>query len=187
MVKELLIRFVPSFMKEGIVEDLISPLLVSEWGRRASWGALSLFALLLGVSLYQMVATWHDDLVMIDDSPAVHAISDNTLQAINAIPQQHLFGQPGTTDGLPITSLQLRLVGVIKSDHENLSRVIISEAGQPGKVYGIGDSLPSGIVINAITDDGVVLENGGHFEKLPLPRTALAFQGMPKALLVQEE
>ena len=84
---------------------------------------------------------------------------------------------------LPVTSLQIRLIGVIKSTPDTFSRVIISESNQPGKIYSVGDSLPSsGVKIYAITAEGVILDNSGRLEKLPLQRTPLMFQGMPKSL-----
>jgi hypothetical protein len=182
--------FAPHYEKaKNFFGDMFEPLFATEWGRRASWGALGLFALLLLIVIIQTLGTWYDDVRISRMSMhSSRAVTDNMSQWIMQIPDEHLFGKLGVTDqgAIPITSLQLRLVGVIKSDPENFSRVIISESGQLPKVYGIGDSLPSGISINAITADGVILENGGHLEKLPLQRPPLVFQGMPQPLLDQE-
>lgn len=169
-------------------EEIVAPMFATEWGRRISWGVSAVLALLCLGTVIMSFSTWYDDF-NISKSHAMnsnHGVSPETvMQAIAQIPDEHLFGKLGVTDhgALPITSLQLRLVGIVKTDQENASRVIISEAGQPGKVYIVGDSLPSGITVNAIADDGVVLENDGHLEKLPLQRSQLAFQGMPKPLL----
>lgn len=174
---------------EGVLHETLDPLFATEWGRRASWGALGVFALLLAIAVVQMLSDWYDDiLISRSTSTSVqHSEIDNVSQLIAAIPEEHLFGRIGSNDqSIPITSLQLRLVGVIKSEPESLSRVIISESGQPGKLYSIGDSLPSGIIVNAIKEDGVVLENGGRLEKLPLQRTPLNFKGMPQPLYDQE-
>ncbi len=174
------------------IEEMIAPLFSTEWGRKASWGALVLFSILCVAAVTHTFTHWYQDCII----TRVSAVSmkqnmaeDHVAQWIAQIPEEHLFGKLGVTDGeaVPITSLQLRLVGVINSGEESSSRVIISEAGQPGKVYSVGDSLPSGITVNAITDDGVILENDGHMEKLPLQRSQLSFQGMPKPLLDSEQ
>jgi type II secretory pathway component PulC len=107
---------------------------------------------------------------------------------ITKIPEQHLFGTAVkiNTSDLPITSLQLQLIGVIAAKPDNLSRIIISSAGGSGKVYKIGDALGA-IRVNAITPSGVILENNGRLEKLPLQREMLSFQVTPKKLLNTEE
>jgi type II secretory pathway component PulC len=172
-------KSVQPFIKEmtGIFEELLAPLFATEWGLRASWGAAGLFALLFLVTLIKTGDAWYQDFVITHSQSRTHVASkDNMMQMIAQIPEEHLFGKVGLNGSVPITSLQLRLIGVIKSDPENFSRVIISESGQPGKVYGIGDSLPSGITINSIVDDGVILENDGRLEKLPLQRSPLVLE-----------
>lgn len=172
-------------------EDLFAPWLSTEWGQRASWIALILFGIFFIVTVLVTGVNWYHDITMTSHSTAssYHETNDGVTQSIAQIPDQHLFGKFGVADqnGLPITSLQLHLVGVIKGNSENDSRVIISESGQPAKVYGVGDNLPSGITIHAISQDGVILENSGRLEKLPLQRKPLVFQGMPKPLSDGEE
>lgn len=183
-------RRTPVLINKIFPEEFIAPLFSTEWGKRASWAALGLFSFLLVMTLVQTALTWHEDYQIgsMQTMASSQSVDNNAAQLITHLPDDHLFGKIGVSDqgALPITSLQLRLLGVIKSNNENASRVIISEAGQAGKVYSIGDSLPSGITINAIADDGVILENGGHMEKLPLHRAQLTFQGMPKSLLNDE-
>ena len=166
-------------------EDMLTPLFTTDWGKRASLGVLILFGVLFIASLVSTVISWDEDFFL-GRSAAVsqdHS-ADAVTAAILQIPNEHLFGDATISDQgyVPITSLQLHLVGVLKSADENQSHVIISEAGAAGKVYAIGDSLPSGIRVYAINDEGVILDNGGHLEKLPLARSRLTFQGMPKPL-----
>lgn len=164
-------------------DEITAPLFLTEWGRRTSWGVLIGSGLFLFFIFIETITGWYQDMIISQTDNLVLPVSkENILQQIHHIPEEHLFGKTGLGEGVPITSLQLRLIGIIKSQPENLSRVIISEAGQPGKVYAIGDSLPSGILVNAITEDGVILENNGQMEKLPLLRTPLAFQGMPQPI-----
>jgi hypothetical protein len=84
---------------------------------------------------------------------------------------------------VPITSLQLRVTGIIKLDNEATdatSKTLVSIAGAPSKIYKVGDHLPLGVKIYAITPTAVILENSGQLEKLLLPRASLHFRGTDK-------
>lgn len=170
-------------------DELLSPLLETVWGRRAGIIALVVMAGLLCISFVSMVLSWHSDMKILHAKTNIqmHMQSDHDVgNRIRQIPTWHLFGASDVVDQsetLPITSLQLRLLGVIKAVPEGLSKVIISESGQPGKVYKMDDTLSSGVKVHAITSDGVVFENGGRLEKLLLQRSPLLFNGMPKPLL----
>jgi type II secretory pathway component PulC len=166
-------------------DEITAPLFTTQWGQRAAWAALISTSLLLFYSLVSTLFSWHSDFMIGKNPPAAKTTLsvDETTKLIAAIPNQHIFGGGLEQGPIPITSLQLRLVGVVKSVPEQESRVIISESGRPGKVYQIGDVLPSGVKVYSIANDGVVLENGGRLEKLPLQRTPLMFQGMPKPLM----
>lgn len=168
-------------------QEITTPLFTTTWGHRAAWGALVCF---VGLSLYagfDDVMTWREDWQAVQTKPTVDVklpATDETAKQIAALPDYHLFGgAPEQSAILPITSLQLRLVGVIQAEPERFSRVIISEEGKPGVVYQVGDTLSSGVKVHQIVKDGVVLDNSGRLEKLPLQRTPLQFQGMPKPLL----
>src|SRR5436190_6094766 len=162
-----------------MVEELLSPLLTTIWGRRAGLLLTIVMSLLVFVTLVNMVVSWHSDFKLTRSSTDTTHIRVETSNQLNKqiaeIPERHLFGKYGVIEQsalLPVTSLQIRLVGVIKSAPENFSRVIISESNQSGKLYKEGDILPStGVKIYAITQDGVILNNSGRLEKLPLQRT----------------
>lgn len=126
---------------------------------------------------------WHVDWIIAHDRSAEHipvTTKDETADMIAAIPEEHLFGQSFSQGGaVPITNLQLSVTGIVKVDTENngsVSKVYISMAGAPSKIYQAGDSLPYGVKVYEITDDTVILENDGHLEKLPLPRERLQFK-----------
>ncbi len=173
--------------------EIGAPLFLTEWGRKASWCVLSLLIIMSFMSLVTAFSHWHQDYMITRAEPIlikenVAGAGDNAMQLIAQLPNEHLFGSNAIAQGaVPITSLQLRLIGIIQSESEGASRIIISAAGQGGKVYAVGDSLPAGIRVHAIVDDGVILENGEHLEKLPLQRRHLSFQGLPKSLLEQRE
>lgn len=169
-----------------MLDEIIAPLFTTEWGRRTGWGVMISMLVLLIITFITTLFAWHSDVVITQDHKKINTTlpNDEVAKLIAQIPEQHIFGKIGSSNGrLPITSLQLRLVGVIKAVPEKFSRVIISEGGQPGKVYQVGDSLSGDVRINSIAPDGVVLDNGGRLEKLPLQRQPLLFQGKPKSLL----
>jgi type II secretion system protein C len=170
-----------------MAEELLAPLFFTHRGRQLGWAALALASLLVVYTVLSMFYAWHADYVITQNPTAASTATPDaaTTEAtlIAELPSQHIFGSAGEdTDFLPVTSLQLHLTGVVKDTEDNASKVIISEAGQPGKIYSVGDELTDGIKINSINNDGVVLEHGGRLEKLPLSRTRLQFQDKPKAL-----
>jgi type II secretory pathway component PulC len=167
------------------LEELYAPIFLSERSRYAGIITFVAVGLLVTYAVLSTLFSWYGDFKTPQTQPKdAHLASMNTeAQLITELPKQHLFGQAEGDDAfLPITSLQLRLTGILKDVGDKHSKVIIAEGEQPGKVYAVGDTLLSGIVINAINDDGIVLEHSGRLEKLPLTREALAFQDAPKTL-----
>lgn len=176
-----------------MLDELLSPLFTTLWGRRLGVALLLIMATLIVYTVSDVLFTWRADVRLTTLSTQSIPSTDKELEQlalrITQIPDQHVFGQAGVTDAnaLPITSLQIHLLGIVKATPDRLSRALISEQGQLGKVYQVGDSLPSsGVKIYAITAEGVVLENRGRYEKLPLSRSRLQFQGMPKPLLEEQ-
>jgi type II secretion system protein C len=171
-----------------MLEELFAPLFLTRRGRQLGWAMLGLASILLLYTLVSMLFAWHSDFVISKNQPMASARTEDAASAeatlIAGLPTAHLFGMQADedTDFLPVTSLQLHLTGVIKDTEDNTSKVIISEAGQPGKIYSVGDALTTGIKIYSINEDGIVLEHSGRLEKLPLVRSKLQFQDKPKAL-----
>jgi type II secretory pathway component PulC len=171
-----------------MLEELFAPLFLTARGRQLGWAMLGLAGMLLIYTLVSMLFAWHADFVISQGQTAISSHAEDVASAettlIAGLPAAHLFGMQADedTDFLPITSLQLHLTGIIKDTEDNVSKVIISEAGQPGKIYSVGDALTTGIKIYSISEDGIVLEHGGRLEKLPLVRAKLQFQDKPKAL-----
>ena len=139
--------------------------------------SLVLTCILLGYALL----TWYGDWQLSHAPlPAFQLPRQNANVAlVEMLPEQHLFGQGLTPMGeMPISNLELRVMGISKGMNENStsSQALIAIAGGASKVYKIGDALPDGVKIYAIAADAVVLENDGRLEKLPLPREALVFK-----------
>ncbi|MES2218075.1 MAG: type II secretion system protein N [Pseudomonadota bacterium] len=167
------------------LEELYAPIFLSERSRYAGIITFVAVVLLVAYAVVSTLCSWYGDFKAPQALPKdTHIASVNTeAQLITELPKQHLLGLAEGDDAfLPITSLQLRLTGILKDAGDKHSKVIIAEGEQPGKVYTVGDTLLSGIVINAINEDGIVLEHSGRLEKLPLMREALAFQDAPKTL-----
>ncbi len=132
----------------------------------------------MGLTFFYTLWQWRTDWVSAHQAipaPALVSIGA-TAEKMAAIPDEHLFG--AAASDVPISSLQLRVTGIVKmnSSGNAASKAYISIAGQPSKIYRIGDSLPYGVKIQAITADTVIVENDGHLEKLPLPREKLQFK-----------
>lgn len=171
-------------------EELLSPLLVTQWGRRTGIAIMLGMFLLILVTFVQGILSWKSDIQLAQSNgiknDAREAAAKQLTQWIAAIPDWHLYGKYGVTTAaeiLPVTSLHIKLVGVVKATPDSDSSVIISEENGTGKVYRVGDVLPaSGVKVHAISEDGVILENAGRLEKLPLQRAQLEFQGMPKPM-----
>lgn len=169
-------------------DELISPLLTTVWGRRASLTAFIAMIVILVITVIATIISWHADANILQNATLVQLKlepSNSEERLIPDISTWHLFGaNTSGSEVLPITSLQLHLMGVYQATPQQLSTVIISEENQPGKVYRVGDRLAvSGVKVYSISQDGVILENGGRLEKLLLNRSPLPFKGMPDPLL----
>lgn len=171
--------------------ELYSPLWTTSLGRRAGWATLTCLILLFIIVFIQTLQTVRQDIKLshpktISIAPATANYSAEK-KMIAMLPTLHLYGQTANSiHALPITSLQLRLTGILKANPQAFSRVLISENNQPAKIYQTGDVLSSGVKIDTITNDGVILENDTQLEKLPLKRPALFFRNPPKSSLEKE-
>lgn len=147
----------------------------------------ALLAALVALTLFYAGWQWQKDWQLTRTPPATPPTlikTDESGDLLAALPQAHLFGKAFSNNGeVPITSLQLRVTGIVKAPltgNVALSKAYISMAGQPGKIYHIGDSLPDGVKVYDIEPNAVILENDGRLEKLPLPREKLEFKPQNK-------
>jgi hypothetical protein len=135
--------------------------------------------LIIGITLIACLTQWHDDWnIAHQTAPSTEQLQNKTVNLIAAIPGNHLFGKPAGGK-IPISSLELRVTGIVKVEDEQgneVSKAYISQSGQPAKIYQVGDSITNGVKIHSITTDTIILDNGGELEKLPLPRQPLVFK-----------
>lgn len=150
--------------------------------RRAMLAICATLIVFVALTLSYTIWQWHKDWLLAHEIPAppptVKTINE-TAEMIAAIPNNHLFGQSFSNGSVPITNLQLRVIGIVKVENEingSISKAYISISGNPGKIFQVGDRLPYGVKVYEITPHAVILQNDGRLEKLPLPREKLQFK-----------
>lgn len=79
--------------------------------------------------------------------------------------------------------LDVEVVGIIFSEKEKNSKVVIRVGGGEEKYYSIGDTLPGGAVIKRILAESVVVLYNGVLESLSLPKNELIFDASTKPLI----
>jgi len=147
--------------------------------QRAMMGLCLGMAALVFLTFTCSVQQWYKDWAITRQASAssvVIAKIDQASDLIAAIPSYHLFGKP--ISQVPVSNLHMSVTGIVKVSNQSglVSKAYISIDGQASKIYKVGDELPNGVRINAISHDAVILENDGKFEKLPLPRQKLNFK-----------
>jgi len=94
----------------------------------------------------------------------------------------HLFGEAGRQNAVkraatlsaPETRLRLTLKGVFASDEAAAAGwAIIADPKGKEDTYEIGDPLPGNAKLSEIYVDRIILERGGRFETLKLPKNAM--------------
>lgn len=138
---------------------------------------LALILLITSFYLWEWKTDWDFTHHPLLNEPTVETVvDDKATSRIAAITTHHLFGQALTGD-VPLTNLQLRVTGIVKTLLQNVrSKAYISIAGQPSKIFQTGDELPYGVKIYDITAQAVIVENNGRLEKILLPREKLLFK-----------
>ena len=100
-----------------------------------------------------------------------------------------LFGDyvPSQLDAAGVKKSQLHLTveGILFSEHEGASQVIIRTGPERVQMFREGDILPGKIVIKRITKDGVLVGREGSLESLSLPKNELQFEP-PANPLIEE-
>src|SRR6187551_2958207 len=128
-------------------------------------------AVIIGMTFIVCAAQWRDDWrITHQPAPPIEQIGDKTTSMIAAIPENHVFGK-SAGGKIPISSLELKLTGIVKAEDgegNEVSKAYIAQSGQSAKIYQVGDTITGDVKIHSITADTVILDNGGDLEKLPL-------------------
>lgn len=120
----------------------------------------------------------------IDIRPADRGTASGSPSAgqadVQVIAGTHIFGEARAAaappppeavhDDLAETRLNLLLKGTVAANNEDISLAIIAANGQDDKVYAVSDTIVPGTTLHAVYQDRVVLNRGGLFEALKLPK-----------------
>jgi type II secretory pathway component PulC len=99
--------------------------------------------------------------------------------SIDRIAASHLFGAPAPEhrpdpENAPETRLQMSLIGLISSEDPRMARALIRVNSSPVKGYRVGEQIAgTDATLHRVENLRVLLERGGAFESLALPRSDL--------------
>lgn len=79
----------------------------------------------------------------------------------------------------PETRLNLTLRGLVALESKDAALAIIAQSGGEERRYRVGEKVPGGALLYEIHADRVILERGGRFETLTLPREKMETAGFP--------
>ncbi len=141
----------------------------------------AILAILILLLLYDWMNAFRANTSATNDFPTRMAI-----KPIADIDSWHLFGthlsQTLNADDLPITAMNIQLVGLMLAIPARYSQVLIGIPGFAEKIYTVGDNIPGGAKIDRIT-----LRRGGKLESLRLPGQRLEFASPPAEMNVQHK
>jgi type II secretion system protein C len=95
----------------------------------------------------------------------------NSAVSTEAINGRHFFGQADEEpqviiETLPETKLNLTLAGLFASPNQKDGGAIIINQRQQSQFFSIGEKLPSGVTLQSVHRDRVVINRNGMFETL---------------------
>jgi general secretion pathway protein C len=103
----------------------------------------------------------------------------NTVSQLDGVANLHLFGVAGATKPAkkidtkaPETQLNLTLHGVFVADVAEKGEAIIGTSGDVQKYYKVGNAVMSGVTLQAVFEDRVVLLRNGRSEVLRFPKVS---------------
>lgn len=137
----------------------------------AFWAGLVVAELMFGLKTY-----FDDELVEVpvNSKPIVVSADPIVREDILKMP---LFGEflPEDLAGVALKSstLHVKLLGVIFSEDEKKSEVILELQSGEQRTYHVGDALPGGAVIQRINQDEMYVSRHGGVEYLFLPEKGI--------------
>lgn len=168
---------------EGKFSTLLSRLPELRPERLARW-TLILLVVALGYSLAQLTwMLWPGGKAFAPPMRAAQAVQRPGPQAHTGLREViglHLFGEAGADKPAaapvvaPETRLSLKLKGLVATDEQKEALAIIASGNGEDQYYRVGDSVPGGASIHEIRADRVILERGGRFETLTLPKETVS-------------
>jgi type II secretory pathway component PulC len=107
------------------------------------------------------------------DNVSAPASYSNSNQSMIALDQLHFYGIYTASNAIPISNLDLKLVGTVASQDTTDAYALISDQSGTTKSYQVGDALPGGAILNKIADDRVIINDAGRDEVIILPKPQL--------------
>jgi len=110
-----------------------------------------------------------------------------------AITNAHLYGSAPVLassqdpSSAPQSTLPLVLTGIISADDPQNGLAILGQTAVSAKVFAVGDNVPGGAKLHSVYSDYVVIDRGGHLEKLMLPRQVAPGGAPPSAAALTTE
>jgi general secretion pathway protein C len=102
-----------------------------------------------------------------------------SVSQLDGVADLHLFGIAGATKPAkkidtkaPETRLNLTLHGVFVADEAEKGEAIIGTSGNVQKYYKVGNAVMSGVTLQAVFEDRVVLLRNGRSEVLRFPKVS---------------
>ncbi len=112
-------------------------------------------------------------------NPQTATQGTNLANQLDSVVKLHLFGKAGASQPVkkvdkkaPETRLNLTLHGVFAADDDDKGEAIIGTSGNVQKYYKVGSAVMSGVTLQAVFDDRVVLLRNGQSEVLRFPKVS---------------
>lgn len=175
---------------QSYLNDWMSDKTVPKWLEKFVTNQLPLaMAILLVLLVSSRAAQFTWGLVPVPDiqqqmSPTIAQSSPATQRSdpserLDSVATLHLFGVAGATKtankidtNAPQTKLNLTLHGVFVRDKAENGEAIIGKSGDVQKYYKVGNAVMSGVTLQAVFDDRVVLLRNGQSEVLRFPKVS---------------
>ncbi|MFC3907772.1 type II secretion system protein N [Legionella dresdenensis] len=149
---------------------------INDPGKMIALAVIVVAGILFIIQLFELVR--QDSSVPITPSPVTVSKQEAALSANSPVFTNPLFGNyvPDINNAdIKQSRLDLSVLGIMYSEKEDESQVLLKAAQGEEKTYVIGDTVPGGAVIKRITENGIVVLHNGALESLSLPKNELIF------------
>lgn len=104
----------------------------------------------------------------------------------NIEPSYVLFGlyMPSNLKDVNIQQslLDVHVVGIMYSVHEEHSQVLLSAGNGAEKIYRVGDKIPGDAIIKKIEPHSIVILSHGRLERIEFPKNTLKFENQSRLI-----
>ena len=147
----------------------LAPLLALLLTAMLAWQLANLFWALMPLP---KSATWTPAPGFADPAGSKPTLSIDSLSAAHLFGQYQASASSASLVNAPDTQLNFTLIGILSGSTEQESRALIAKDNTDEAAYSIGDDVASGVSLQAIFIDRVVLSRNGRLETLRLDKDA---------------